>query len=708
MRARTGLLATALLLPLGCLLLVEGDGREVPPAPACSAAPLVAEPVVQQGAAGRLVPERGEVQADDGDVTVHGLVLADAGPVAGARVALERKGVRLAELRTDADGTFHASLPPMPVHPLHVRVTAESFAPAHVVLPPFDLAGQHEVPPVHLAAGAALQGWLQTAGGAPAAGRVMVAGDEDPVEELRADARGRFGGDSLLPGRVRLWISAPGSGITDAGTRILVAGRTCDCGVLRLQVARELEVRCTFEGMPLAGAAVTAEPLGLPGSLARSVLTDAAGRATVAGLPADQSLHLAVAAAGSGGFGTTVDPGEREVAVDLHPLPILRGVVRSAATGAGLPADCFLYLPSATPPPGSDATSLGGLPFARCAADGSFSLTGVTSGGWDLWVRARGHATARVAVCIGTDAEPVQVLLQSGATIAGRVLRPGGAPAEGARIEAWTIGAAATAKATAGEAFLASLGPPPASPNGRLLAMACSDGQGCFCIGDLPAGPCMLVASERGAIARTPLQLASGNRCETQLVLPPPAALQGRVRSPCSTGVVAVLFGNAASTRTARVAADGSFAFANVAPGRYLLRAFAEPIAPELHELQRTLLASQGLPEVDLDVQPGAQLWRELYVTGPTTGTVAGTAAWDGLPAAGCWVRLEPTDGGGGDRRLGVPVAGDGTFAFEAVPAGSYRATLMSPEAARGETAPGEIAVAPGSRLTLSLSGAAH
>lgn len=204
--------------------------------------------------------------------------------------------------------------------------------------------------------------------------------------------------------------------------------------VLRLPAGRRVsgEVR-DAHGKPVAGARVLCVAATEPWIPAEVTQSDAAGRFALDYLGADRWL-----AAVAPGWAPSLlacpdaDTGEVTLQLDHRGVPVT-GRVRDADGQAIGGARVMLGL---RPAPDAELTSQRPACFARSAADGSFRVEHVPQAPEAfLWARAPGYAarSGNITLERGRGAD-VDVVLDPGARIQGRVTDPAGRPVVGARL----------------------------------------------------------------------------------------------------------------------------------------------------------------------------------------------------------------------------------------------------------------------------------
>lgn len=416
-------------------------------------------------------------------------------------------------------------------------------------------------------------------------------------------------------------------------------------------------------GAPIAGALVVA--VDGEHDLA-SAATDAAGVAELHGVPAEFAFRITAPGFWPASGRRLATNGATRVV--LATAPVLRGRVFDGAgrpvAGARAvllpPVEQRVVAPPALPP---------GTPVATTDAAGQFVVPWPDDLAHDLVVTARGHATfvAGRLTAAAQGALLFTVTLQTGAVVQGAAKCAAGAPLALARVEVWS-----TDVAPGG----APVGRPLPWRERHLLATTATDRNGSFAFEDLSSTVNVTIglAPDHGG---TPWAgfLSAGAVTRLELTAAVMAGIRGTVEG-AATGAEVFLYGGPRFLRTTSIAHDGSFAFADVPPGAWLLGVAVPPLADTLHlAAQEWQVGGTTRLAMAIDIAPGESRTVALVVPAAATGVAMGTAFVAGAPAAGHEVTLRPVTGEGAFvRRAAVGAAGD--FTCDGLRPGDYVAEL--------------------------------
>ncbi len=414
-------------------------------------------------------------------------------PVAGARVEVvggaslastwSREAARN-EATTDAAGRFR--LEGIGRSPVRVAALARGFGRAERT----DVHAGASVE-IFLFPGASLSGVVRDDAGRPVAGaEVRGEGDQGgaPPPAERTDASGAFHVDGVLPGEymvvAREGGRAPGVAvaIVESGGEAAVSLIVSDGGYA---VGRILDA----EGRPVAGRVRVEAWNGrsLPGFASDALVADARANGSFALGPLPiGSLGIAASAprlatrrvdAEVAARGGTVDLGD----IALDPGLEIRGRVRDREGNGIAGAEVRVTRHGSGTPSDGEAVS---------EADGGFVVGGLESGSHEVSATAPGYAPAEATATSG--GEPVDLLMEPGGEIAGRVVDADGSPVEDARVSA-------------------EEGSRPAGP-GRYFGGQSDEGDGRFVLRDVAAGKYALQvrAESRGEASLSDVRVAAG------------------------------------------------------------------------------------------------------------------------------------------------------------------------------------------------------
>ena len=317
------------------------------------------------------------------------------------------------------------------------------------------------------------------------------------------------------------------------------------------------------------------------------------------------------------------------------------------------------------------------------AADGTFALRDLPAGPYTVTVTATGHApfshgegrrspATAVAVPAGQSAT-LDIALQPGRHLTGRILDEDGTPFAGAVVEALTrrLDRGADSLATA--------------------AAARSDDRGEFRLYGLAPGEYFVSAADPAFAALTPtyhpgvsaaadakpvVVPAAGQAplIEFRLKLVPPVRVSGRIaaadkRELLSVAIVMTPIDDQgappAPPGDPSLLPDGRFSFGHVAPGRYRIRARAETVPGRpLFALASIDVQGSDIDGIEMTLRPAARIEGTLVVDGRNGARPP--------PFSALRVRAPSIDGGSFGEATG-PVQPDGSFALGGVGAGPHQ-----------------------------------
>jgi protocatechuate 3,4-dioxygenase beta subunit len=391
---------------------------------------------------------------------------------------------------------------------------------------------------------------------------------EEPTGVATSDARGAFELRDLAPGRFVLHAAHPGFAPTRRADIEIGSGpAAADLGVVVLESGAALEgVVTDHGGSPIAGARVQ---LNAPLIPLRAEIGIADDPALQTFATADSDGHFRFADLPHGAqFDLTVEhPGyapaqlARVAAPTPEPLRIKLGVGRSLAGRVvgprGEPVPGARVVPSEKVGPGGFRV----IGLAHADARGAFRLVELAPGTVHLEISADGYRTRRtegIPILEDRDVEGLELTLEQGASLAGRVLDARGDPVAGAR-----VGAAAE-------------GQPPVGVSFDYHLPVETDGEGRWSIEGLEPGRVQVQADHPRGRARAHLRLEPGEN-HLDLTLPPGVEVAGQVSDEAdgplpAAGLQLTSTGTRESYDTVS-AADGTFLFPGVPDGEFVLRA---------------------------------------------------------------------------------------------------------------------------------------
>lgn len=621
---------------------------------------------------------------------IAGRVLDGAGrPVAGAAVHASpvawRPGLSMDNpvVKTRADGGF--LLYGLPLGTCRLSVSRAGFAPASTVAEAAAPDSRTGVTIV-LSAGKTASGRVVDEQGKPIAGAAVSLTSEEQSaaqESYQAvtDAAGAFHLDHLAAGRFRL--QAARSGFAPAsvpGIEIPDEPGEVSLEEIRMEAGAVIEGRVTDpRGAPVSQALVFAQKGEMPPSgdlpdespaLREPLMTGLDGRFRLNDLPRGVAFDFQVR---RDGFAPANLPGvtaptAEPLRIELRPARRLTGRVLDAdgaplAGATVLPIDTGAGL-------GEISLSLGGMDGGRGGTDteGFFTVSDLTPGVSSFVVRASGYRPAllrNVPIPEDRDAGPVEVTLEKGATLTGRVLDGRGAPLAGAMV---SVQADANGSFQVGgweDVFL------------RIGLPAVTDAEGGYRIEGLVHGGHIASAStSEGRQVSQPVRIGPGeNRLDLRLAAG--VEVSGRVTGEDGApvaGAEVLLLSEASGQEGAGAVShgDGTFVIGSVHRGKALLSASARGFAETLH------------PE---PLQVGDEPVRGIEIRLVRGGTITGRLL--GLPEdERNKVKVQALPG---EDVEGLDYSGsvdrEGRFRISGVPPGAWRVAAERPSGQRAEAA---------------------
>jgi hypothetical protein len=587
--------------------------------------------------------------------------------------------------RTRADGTFLLSrLGAGQAYRLEVK--AEGFLPARLDARP-GAAGEKRPPlRIVLDRGAAVTGRLIDSAGRPVTGaalslEALPEGDMEmrqssPPLQGMSDAAGRFRLGPAGPGRFRLDLTHSDFALATRPTIVVAGSRDVDAGDLRLAPAVAIEGRVIDgRGMPLPGTRVSISSFTTE-RRREPVVSDADGRFRLGGLAPGERFDLTVFHPGHLPHDApgVEAPSPEPLRITLRPARSLAGRVVDDA-GKPIPGVRIslvetreLRMAGGSQSGGSSRTA------GETDAEGRFVATHLTPGTVHLSFEASGFlgkVLRGLSIPEEEDPAPVEVVLETGAVLSGRVVDSRGRPAAGLRVVVH-----------------------PLEPKERMLpsgAEADTDADGGFRIAGLAPGQHRVEVqdwrTQQGRLlAEKTIALGSGGGNRLDLKLPDGYRLSGRVvdeQGEPVRGARLTLSADRGQAASADSAPDGSFRFTDVPEGTWRLTVSARGHAPAAEEVR---LAGGDLDGLALRLSRGGTITgRLLGLTGTERGQVR-VVAWPEAGGAGTVLSsaVGSVDDEGGYR---VPDVGPGQWTVEA--------SLPSGRTGRGAvqlSAPGEDA----------------
>ncbi len=400
-----------------------------------------------------------------------------------------------------------------------------------------------------------------------------------PAGSFDLEVRGRGYAPLTVPG-----LAVPeGKGRTDLGTVVLAPGVTLEGYAV------------DPNGQPVAGAEVRAnatqsEPFAMPildpGEAA--AVTGADGSFRIEDRRAAETLDLQVTREGyaPGHLPGVRVPTEQPLRVTLQPASAILGKVIDP-DGKPVP-NARVWAVAMDEARGMRPMVPGRFNQAITDEQGAFRLAGVSPGATELHAMAQGWQPAELSnleVPAGRDLKGVEVVLQPGATVEGRILSPAGQPVPGAGVSVLKTGEAAMIR--------------------FFRPDATADGEGWYLMEGVAPGPHSVAAehpSYRRAVRDLDVKMGENT---LDLTLEGGAEVSGRVvddaGAPVAGARILLLEGGRSwNLPEGASGADGAFEIAGVPDGDYRLSADKEGFA---RDREGDLVKVAGAPVAGLEVR---------------------------------------------------------------------------------------------------------
>jgi len=661
-----------------------------------------------------------EIDLEPAGVVAGHVKAATGEAIAGARVSLASSDNPLMDMMGMGGGSAVTNLPPAPaatdeagafelqgVHAgaVKIRVEADGFLATSV--PVNVVVDQTVAADAVLVRESKLSGFVKDEAGAPIVGaRVRVevpppdatmgmiaAAMGGSFRSALADEKGAFVVNGLAEGDRKVRVEA--AKYLTLEDKVAVPAQATTTRDFTLHPGLKLSGTVAGpDGKPYAGAkvyvtgkspggmAAMAAMFGGGGAKDAAAESDADGKWAADGLQEGPFNVKATATGFLDGEAKRVEAGRTDVALTLGAAATIRGVVVGpdmqpvgGATVRSVAGD------GAKKSRGGFAAMFGGGAgdSTTCKDDGSFVLTGLVPGAYALTGTMHGYAdseSANVTVGAGETSADVQLVLQTGVNISGRVVEKGsGAPLEGA-----VVWASKSDNPFASMATDMMSGGAPKAPSDSISATSDADGR--FVLAGLNSGK---ITVEARAAEHAPTSLAGVAAPTADLAVEMSAggSVAGRVTgadgAPVAEAQVMIMRGMMGQgMRQTKSGGDGEFLFEHVAPGTMtiMLVDMKNPMAPAMasvvvkdgetvrHDFAKKTAAGRKVEvRVMRDGKPlsGAMV----VVSGPggmKTGTTddAGRPQIDDLPPGEYTVMVQSSMMGGGSTSKKVTVGPDG------------------------------------------------
>jgi hypothetical protein len=299
--------------------------------------------------------------------------------------------------------------------------------------------------------------------------------------------------------------------------------------------------------------------------------------------------------------------------------------------------------------------------------DGAFTIDNVPAGSQTLLVSAPGFSTARVAnvnVENGKGADNVEVALESGVRVSGRVTGPGDAPVGGASVRVEP------------------------KPGAISEVAALTDPDGTYVLENVETGENTLAFSRSGLLPARKTVTLSAPSMEVDAKLDGGASIAGVVVSSAGAGIAdaEVSAMSAADPDMSRVAVtdgSGAFSIAGAAPGHYEVRASKRGFT--------------GTVQRDVDITTSGALRLVLSAGATIAGHVTGLSAPE--------LRSAVVQAVSSDATATAAVDGSGGYRIDGAPSGTVRVSARAGEAASSaRNAPMKsVQIDPGETVTVDF-----
>ena len=581
-------------------------------------------------------PEADIVLPRESTLSGHVLTASGREPIAGAKVKCGEDGD---EVSTDGSGAF--TLKKVPPGSREIYVQNPLYLP--LVSDPWELGEGEQISDIELEleSGLSVKGRvLSTATGDPIQGATVSArllSEKLETRETVCQSSGSFELNGLRGEEYRVTVSA--AGFLETETKARVPTSPGEEWTFTIEPEGRIHGRILDpNGKAVAGARVhlsfrgNRAPEFLGRSWEKEVLTDSRGTYELPGVPPHDD-HCLVAGidhklAIAWLEGIALAPGERkEIDIRFPRGGTLRGRVRTP--GSFAPSDVSITAVSSTPLAGGlyvSTSLLWGGETTRPLASGDFELKQLPPGTYTVLVSSEWCRPQDFSVDLEEGSERfLDILLEEGLSVSGKVVEAGGKPVEGVDLTVWLPGA---------------------------NAFATSDEDGLFTARGLPAGrgaiSAFLFGVESTVVCDIP---SSGNvvNVGTTALVSGRVEARGRKAAP-ESAIEFLRWTGGGLEQVQYVTTDEASRFrAALSPGMYLVRATAEAFAS---------------PRLEIELRPGER--REIVIEIVQGGSVEVLLELEGADSGGGWLCLESP--------ASAPVCEESDFPgetiFEGVPAG--------------------------------------
>ncbi len=460
-------------------------------------------------------------------------------------------------------------------------------------------------------------------------------------------------------------------------------GYTLEGMVLTAAGEPAADARVEVEWASAAGANPLAAMTGMGGGADATGAADAEGRFRIEGLQEGPYTVTAKASGALDGEVTGVAQGATDVVVQLRAAAGIRGIVRDAD---GNPVGgAWVHRKGGKRRGGNPFLAmLAGDPRVRAAADGTFELTELEAGRYQVYARRKGYAESekvKLQLAEGESAEDVELVLRQGESLTGRVVEKG----SGNAVEGALVYVLEGTNPMGGFNPREMIDSEPSAPAGSISTR--TDSGGAFALDGLTPGRVTVEVRSRdhapASLSRidvpgpdVTVEVGMGGRVEGR-VLDAAGRAVGGVQVILSGGAMG--FGR---QRTATTDPSGDYEIDRVVPGSYQIMKMDGSSAFGVGGMSTVVVKERETTRHDFEPDAGG-------------GGIAGVVQRDGAPVEGAMVILA---GGNVGMRMSSSDA-KGAFSFDGLEPGSYTVSVQA-ELMGGGSKAAAVKVSEGEKVT--------